>query len=115
NGYVFGAYNIDDESKVFGGIGKSSRGPDARVLYQQTTASNPNLEDTKNYEAELGFEKTIGSFFIKPKIFYSGLKDYIYNSGSFENIDAKIYGFVVSGLYYLTQDLSFDYGVAYIK
>lgn len=115
NGYVFGAYNIDDESKVFAGIGKSSRVPDARELYQQTTASNPNLEDTKNYEADLGFEKTIGSFFIKPKIFYSELKDYIYNSGSFENIDAKIYGLDVSGFYYLTEDLSFDYGVAYLK
>lgn len=115
NGYVFGAYNIDDESKVFAGIGKSSRVPDARELYQFGTTSNPNLEDTKNYEADLGFEKTIGSFFIKPKIFYSELKDYIYNSGTFENIDAKIYGLDVSGFYYLSEDLSFDYGVSYLK
>ena len=134
NAYVFGAYNIDEQSKVFAGFGKSSRVPDARELYQlgQTApspdtealaiskaSSNPNLEDTKNYEFDLGFEKTIGNFYIKPKVFYSVLKDYIYNSEvtststKFENIDAKIYGLDVSGSYFFTDTFSFDYGVAY--
>lgn len=115
NGYIFSAYNIDEQSKVFMGIGKSSRVPDARELYQNTGSSNPNLEDTKNYEMDLGFEKTIGNFHIKPKLFYSLLKDYIYNSGTFENIDAKIYGADISGYYYFTDDFSFDFGLAYLK
>ncbi len=34
NGYIFTAYNFDEQSKVFAGIGKSSRVPDARELYQ---------------------------------------------------------------------------------
>ncbi|MDX4067460.1 TonB-dependent receptor [Aliarcobacter skirrowii] len=126
NGYLFTAYNFDEQSKVFAGIGKSSRVPDARELYQlgmgasETAAitaskSNPNLDQTKNYEVDLGFEKTIGNFNIKPKIFYSELKDYIYNSSKFENIDAKIYGADVSGYYYFTDDLSLDFALAYLK
>ncbi|MDX4025530.1 TonB-dependent receptor [Aliarcobacter skirrowii] len=126
NGYLFTAYNFDEQSKVFAGIGKSSRVPDARELYQlgmgasETAAitaskSNPNLDQTKNYEVDLGFEKTIGNFNIKPKIFYSELKDYIYNSSKFENIDAKIYGADVSGYYYFTDNLSLDFALAYLK
>ena len=41
------------------------------------------------------------------------LKDYIYNTGTFENIDAKIYGLDVSGFYFLTENFSLDYGMAY--
>ncbi len=112
NGYIFAAYNFDEQSKVFAGVGKSSRVPDARELYM----GNPNLDQTKNYEVDLGFEKTIGNFHIKPKIFYSELKDYIYNGqNGFENIDAKIYGADISGYYYFTDDLSFDFGLSYLK
>ncbi len=114
NGYIFGTYNIDEHNKIFSGIGKSSRVPDARELYQNTTASNPNLDQTKNYEVDLGYEASIGNFNIKPKIFYSELKDYIYNSGAFENIDAKIYGANISGYYYFTDDLSLDFALAYL-
>ncbi|MDX4071474.1 TonB-dependent receptor [Aliarcobacter skirrowii] len=127
NGYLFTAYNFDEQSKVFAGIGKSSRVPDARELYQlgmgasETAAitaskSNPNLDQTKNYEVDLGFEQTIGNFNIKPKIFYSELKNYIYNGqNGFENIDAKIYGADLSAYYYLTDDLSLDLGVSYLR
>ena len=126
NGYLFTAYNFDEKNKVFAGIGKSSRVPDARELYQlgmggteavaiANSKSNPNLDQTKNYEIDLGFEKIIGNFNIKPKIFYSELKDYIYNSSKFENIDAKIYGADLSGYYYFTDDLSLDFALAYLK
>ncbi|MGB5791988.1 TonB-dependent receptor, partial [Poseidonibacter sp.] len=111
NANIFATYNVDKNTKYFAGIGKSSRVPDARELYYGS--SNNNLEDTKNYEIDLGFDKTIGSFNIKSKIFYSKLEDYIYNTGSFENIDAKIYGLDISGFYYFTDELSFDYGLAY--
>ncbi len=126
NGYLFTAYNFDEKNKVFAGIGKSSRVPDARELYQlgmggteavaiANSKSNPNLDQTKNYEIDLGFEKIIGNFNIKPKIFYSELKDYIYNSSKFENIDAKIYGADLSGYYYFTDDLSLDFALAYLR
>ncbi|MDD4330002.1 MAG: TonB-dependent receptor [Aliarcobacter sp.] len=112
NANIFGIYNVDEKMKYFAGVGKSSRVPDARELYSST--GNSNLDQTKNYEADLGFDKTIGNFNIRPKLFYSVLKDYIYNMGtSFENIDAKIYGLDISGLYAMTDNLSLDYGVAY--
>ncbi|CAM3543543.1 TonB-dependent receptor [Arcobacter aquimarinus] len=112
NANIFATYNADENTKYFAGIGKSSRVPDARELYM---GANNDLEDTKNYQADLGLDKTIGSFNIKPKIFYSVLKDYIYNSGSFENIDAKIYGLDISGFYFMTDNFSLDYGLAYLR
>lgn len=111
NANVFATYNVDKNTKYFAGLGKSSRVPDARELYYGS--SNNNLEDTKNYEIDLGFDKTIGAFNIKSKIFYSKLEDYIYNTASFENIDARIYGLDISGFYYFTDELSFDYGLSY--
>lgn len=118
NANIFGVYNIDENTKTFAGIGKSSRVPDARELYH-SMAGNSTLDQTKNYEADIGFDKTIGTFNIRPKLFYSVLKDYIYNStvtsttSKFENVDAKIYGLDVSGFYFMTENLSLDYGIAY--
>lgn len=122
NANVFATYNADENTKYFAGIGKSSRVPDARELYMGV---NSDLEDTKNYQADLGLDKTIGSFNIKPKIFYSVLKDYIYNTSynssptttvtRFDNIDAKIYGLDISGFYFMTDNFSLDYGLAYLR
>ncbi|MGB3751328.1 MAG: TonB-dependent receptor [Arcobacteraceae bacterium] len=111
NANIFATYTADEDTKYFAGIGKSARVPDARELYM---GANNDLEDTKNYEADLGFDKTIGDFNIKTKLFYSVLEDYIYNvSGKFQNIDAKIYGIDVSGFYLINDSFSMDYGVAY--
>jgi len=100
-----------DSTKVYvATLQPGSEGKDALLF---------TLDQTKNYEIDLGIEKTIGNFYIKPKVFYSVLKDYIYNSTigtnrtQFQNIDAKIYGFDISGHYYFTDNFAFDYGVAY--
>ncbi len=113
NGNIFAVYNLDNKTKIFAGIGKSSRVPDARELYYGAT--NNNLEDTKNYEIDLGFEKSFGDLFIKTKFFYSKLEDYIYNASGFENIDASIYGAEVSGFYLISEDMILDYGLSYLK
>ena len=117
NANILAIYKADIETKYFFGIGKSARVPDARELYSKTSAGaytgNDNLEDTKNYEADIGFEKSIGDFNIKTKLFYSKLKDYIYNTGTFTNIDAKIYGLDISGYYIMSDAFSLDYGLAY--
>ncbi|MGA1932681.1 TonB-dependent receptor domain-containing protein [Arcobacter sp. YIC-464] len=117
NANIFATYNADENTKYFAGLGKASRVPDARELYSKTSigtyTGNDDLEQTKNYELDLGFEKTIGAFNIRTKAFYSKLEDYIYNTGTFTNIDAKIYGLDISGFYYLTDEVSFDYGIAY--
>ncbi|RXJ98877.1 TonB-dependent receptor [Arcobacter sp. CECT 8986] len=121
NAYLLTTYKVDDTLNIFAGIGKSSRVPDARELYFKKSGKligTPNLEQTKNYEVDFGVEKTFGDFKIKTKLFYSKLKDYIaYNASktqnNFENVDAKIYGFDISGLYYANDEISLDYSLAY--
>ncbi|QKF81367.1 TonB-dependent receptor [Halarcobacter ebronensis] len=121
NGYVFGTYNFNDTTKVFAGIGKSERVPDARELYFVNSGGaivgNDDLDSVKNYELDLGFEKVFDSFSVKTKLFYSQLDDYIYNKAgtTFENVDAKIYGVEVSGYYLPFENFIVDYGVSYIR
>ena len=77
-----------------------------------------NLKSVQNIGSA---NETIENFQIRPKLFYSVLKDYIYNpytgtgTAKFENIDAKIYRLDVSGLYAMTDNFSLDYGVAFQK
>jgi iron complex outermembrane receptor protein len=131
---VFATYNADSNTKYFAGLGKSSRVPDARELYNtkykmevgkapvRVVNGNPSLEQTTNYELDLGVEKQYEQGNIKVKTFYSKLKDYIYYNGNpaitsnnFENIDATIYGAEVSGAYFVSDTVTFDAGVSYKK
>jgi iron complex outermembrane receptor protein len=129
---LFASYKPNDGVKYFAGAGKSSRVPDARELYNtkymkqddgsvmRMVNGNPNLDQTTNYEVDLGVEKYGDNGSIKVKTFYSKLKDYIYYNGSkkrnsFENIDATIYGLELSGSYYLSDTLSLDAGLSYKK
>ena len=131
---VFATYKADKNTKYFGGLGKSSRVPDARELYNTkykmeagkapiaVLNGNPNLDQTTNYELDLGVEKQYDEGNIKIKTFYSKLKDYIYYNGNptikknnFENIDATIYGAEVSGAYFISDTLTLDAGVSYKK
>ena len=81
----------------------------------------PSLNQTTNREIDLGFEKSYENAKIKLKTFYSKLTDYIYynstkgTANAFENIDATIYGFELSGSYNASDDLYFDAGLAYKK
>jgi len=120
----FTTYKLSNNTNLFGGVGKSSRVPDARELYyvnmKKIQTGNPNLKQTKNYEIDLGVEQLFTDGKVKVKTFYSKLRDYIYYNGSkkmnnFENIDAHIYGAELSGNYSFTDDLSLNAGVAYKK
>ncbi len=117
SGYVFTTYQTSKNTKLFGGLGKSSRVPDARELYYG--AANNDLEEVKNYELDLGIEQKFGMSKIKIKTFYSILEDYIYNTNPaasiFQNTNAKIYGAEISGLSMLTDSISIDYGMAYLR
>lgn len=125
---IFANYSANDNLKFFGGIGKASRVPDGRELYWYSSmgvqAGTPDLDQTTNYEIDLGMENNYDSFSIKTKIFYSMLKDYIYYNAdntnamgaafhSFQNIDASIYGLDITASYYPLDSLSFDLGLAY--
>ncbi len=120
NGYILGTYNADKDTKYFAGLGKSSRVPDARELYiimmGPTFVGNPSLENTVNYEFDIGVEKHYENTSVKAKAFYSKLDDFIAYNGDnsqFENVDATIYGFELSGTYVATESLYFDYGMSY--
>ena len=132
NGYIFATYNMDKDTKFFAGAGKSSRVPDAKELYWigapkldpktgkmfAPSVGTPDLEATINYEVDLGVEKKFENATVKAKVFYSQLDNFIaYNSSKmqykYENVDATIYGFELSGTYVATTELYFDYGMAY--
>jgi len=128
---VFATYHADTNTNYFAGVGKSSRVPDARELYNvkyNTKATpalrmvngNPDLDQTTNYELDMGVEKYYGKGNVKVKTFYSKLKDYIYYNGSltnnnFENIDVTIYGATLSGTYLVSDSVTLDAGLAYKK
>ncbi|MCU7966027.1 MAG: TonB-dependent receptor, partial [gamma proteobacterium symbiont of Bathyaustriella thionipta] len=126
--FARGTYKFNNTTNFFGGIGKSSRVPDARELYFKSAGMNammpqaetgtPDLDDTTNYGIDFGMENNFQNLTIKTKVFYSSLKDYIYynadkTANNFENIDATIYGFDVSGMYSFTDEVYLDFGLAY--
>ena len=126
SGYIFAYYNLNENFKYFIGAGKSIRVPDGKESHDRgkdlTGATdgpligNPYLKETKNYESDLGVEGTFQNSTFKAKVFYSILKDFIvYNSTAvqYQNTDAKIYGIEFSGSYFATDNLYFDYGIAY--
>ncbi len=122
-GNIMSLFKPSSDFKYFIALGKSSRVPDGRELYfhkNGVVIGTPNLKETQNYEADIGFEKALSNNTLKSKLYYSKLKDYIYYNAStpdkqnyFSNIDAHIYGVEVSGSYLATNNLNFDYGLAY--
>ena len=120
NGYAFATYNAENKTQYFVGAGKSSRVPDARELYFKHSSGmltgTPTLDQTENYEIDLGAKKQYENAYAKVKVFHSWLKDFIaYNATNkdFENVDAAIYGIELSTFYAASDVLSFDAGVAY--
>ena len=131
NGYIFGTYHANKQTKYFAGFGKSSRVPDGKELYWigspmlvpdgtmvAMSIGTPNLENTINYEFDIGMEKQFEDATFKVKGFYSKLDNFIaYNASKkmnkYENVDASIYGFEFSGTYVVSESLYFDFGAAY--
>ncbi len=118
---VFGHWQTSRTLGFFGGIGTASRVPDARELYFQKAGKvigTPDLKQTTNYEADLGMQNSYDTFEMRTRLFYSKLKDYIYFNSSkpvnkFENVDATIYGFELSGTWYMSDSVYLDFGAAW--
>jgi iron complex outermembrane receptor protein len=110
-------YNISNTNKVFFGIGQAYRVPDGRELYftkSGVLSGNPQLDQTKNQEIDLGYELDSSLMHFKLKGFYSMLDNYIYyNNTTFQNIDATIYGAELSASVYATDDITLDMGASY--
>jgi len=127
---IFTTYALTKETKIFFGVGHSTRVPDARELYFKQNGTAPDgtkfikvtgtdsLERTTNDEIDLGFNGDFDDFNFKLKGFYSKLGNYIYYEknlakNNFVNLDATVYGFELSGSYYLSDDLTLDLSGAY--
>jgi len=107
----------NDNVDYFIGLGKASRVPDARELYKGT-GSTGELEQTTNYEADLGFKTHYDRFGVKGKVFYSILDDYIYYNATSKrhvNVDATIYGAELDAYYDISDTLTLNYGMTYLK
>lgn len=105
--------NVD----YFIGLGKASRVPDARELYNPANSTGI-LDQTTNYEADLGFKTHYDGFGVNGKVFYSILKDYIYynaTAAKYVNLDASIYGAEVDAYSDLSDTLTFNYGMTYLR
>ncbi len=116
-------YAIDSINSVFVGFGSAQRVPDARELYFKKSGNiigNQNLNQTTNYEADLGYKLSSDDADLNIKTFYNDIKNYIYinsskTSSKFENVDAYIYGIELAGTYYINDEVSFDFIAAYKK
>lgn len=129
SGFVFTTYQLNQGTKLFGGVGRSHRVPDARELYFRGSMVNmgmgmspqigtPDLDQTVNDEIDFGIENNFANLMLKTKVFYSWLTDYIHYNASksmnrFENVDATIYGLDVSGSYFFNDEIYLDFGLAY--
>ena len=122
SGYATARYYFTDEMHMFGGIGHSVRIPTAVERYIQGSSSffgNPDLKPTRNTELDLGFGMTIKRLDLRAKVFYSDLKNYIYQeewtegTTSWTNIDAHIYGGDIKALVDIAYGFSAEGAVAY--
>jgi len=120
---LMATYKVSENSKIFAGVGRSSRVPDGRELYFYNKMGmyegNANLDETINNEIDLGFKTQFDNGVFQAKVFYSQLENYIaFNASTatkFENVDATIYGVELSGTYIATESLYVDFGLAYQK
>ena len=121
NGNVLLTYHTSEKSKIYAGVGHSSRVPDGRELYFMKGGKllgTPDLEMVTNTEFDLGAESQFEDATLKAKLFYSKLGDFIfYNADKmlnrFENMDATLYGFEISSNYIVTDTMYVDGSLAY--
>ena len=108
------AYSVGPGLELFGGAGSVARLPDPQERFYalRRTGSdwvgNPNLEPSRNNEADLGINFQTGRFSLRPTAFYSRLDNFvalhsqalrnqvmgIMNKAarSYEGVEARIYG-----------------------
>jgi iron complex outermembrane receptor protein len=120
--------------ELFGGLASANRTPDPQELYigldrmaGTSWVGNPNLEPTRNNEADLGVKWQREGIFASAAIFYSDLSDYVYlidlpapsstrgPAKSYANIDATIWGAELGSQIALPYDLFLRGAVSYVR
>jgi iron complex outermembrane recepter protein len=120
--------------ELFGGLASASRTPDPQELYigldrmaGTSWVGNPNLEATRNNEADLGVKWKGEGVFASASVFYSDLSDFVYLTNlpapstargpakSYANIDATIWGAEFGSQVALPYDLFLRGVLSYVR
>jgi iron complex outermembrane receptor protein len=137
SGFLRLTYLLPGGIVLFGGGGTSVRLPDPEERYYELKRAtsdwlgNPNLEPTRNNEADLGLNLRSRRFSLRPTLFYSRLSNFValtlqpkinpvmsvMNSSarSYEGVEAQIYGGEVSYSVEFTRALLLTGGVSYTR
>jgi len=130
-------YALPKGIELFGGFGSTVRLPDPQERYFALKRSgsdwvgNPNLEPTRNNEADMGVNIRTGRFSLRPTLFYSRLDNFIAlhsqavrtmvkgimnkAARSYENVEARIHGGEVSYSVAFSRSVLLAGGVSYAR
>lgn len=120
SGSLMAKYGIGS-GYVYAGYGHTVRLPDGAEKYHlmvHNRRGNAGLKPTINNEVDAGYAYAKEGVAFKVNTFYSKLQDYIYmyryNASAFtyDNVNATMYGWDVSGAYTHDSGLSLELGVA---
>lgn len=120
SGSLMAKYGVLD-GYFYAGYGHSVRLPDGAEKYHLAVhgrEGNPNLKPTINDEVDVGYSYTKNGVAFKLNGFYSNLKNFIYmykyNAAFFtyENVDAKMYGWDASAAFALGDAITIEGGLA---
>lgn len=124
SGSVMAKYDIGS-GYFYGGYGHTVRLPDGAEKYHievHNREGNPDLKPTINDEIDIGYSYAKNGTAFKINGFYSKLKNFIYmyrynpsftnQVFTYENVDAKMYGWDISAAYAATDKLTFEAAVA---
>lgn len=110
---------ISEQTALFAGIGSAARAPNPQELYIQVDKpgnmpmspadwlGNPNLDASRATEITVGSDFTSSAWSFETRVFHTWLENNIYPVGlgvakqasiqTFANLDARLYGFEMSG------------------
>jgi iron complex outermembrane receptor protein len=124
SGSIMAKYDIGS-GYLYGGYGHTVRLPDGAEKYHievHNREGNPDLKPTINDEIDIGYSYAKNGAAFKINGFYSKLKNFIYmyrynpsftnQVFTYENVDAKMYGWDISAAYAATDELTFEAAIA---
>lgn len=127
--YALLSRDLSETLNAYAGLGFASRQPDPQERYMNLNrpmgadwVGNPDLDPVRNLEFQTGLEWTHESFDAQLSAFHAWVFDYIYlaelNNGmnpatTYENIDARLYGFSAAAGWDAHKHLRLEAGLAW--
>lgn len=131
--YLLASRKFTNHLRAYAGFGSGSRVPDPQERFIQLDrpmqnpdwVGNPQLEAPRSNELQAGFRYLNGPFSVDGQLFHAWLDQHIYllrqsfpgngNATTYTGIDARLYGFQVSGSWQLIDSLTASGGFAWQK